>query len=108
MASVGLSRLLPCNKPLHLLTSAIWQGPSASWFPFCVKLPHLDVDFMYRSEHTRRSLTEKEMAVADKDRQIAELQRQVAELQAKTGGSMGSAVSPPVVPADTRAGVWLI
>ncbi len=46
------------------------------------------------------------MAVADKDRQIAELQRQVAELQAKAGGSVGSVLSPPVVPVDTRAGVW--
>ena len=61
---------------------------------------------MDRSEHTRRSLSEKETAVGEKDRQVAELQRQVAELQAKVGGSVGSVGSPPVVPADNRAGAW--
>lgn len=53
----------------------------------------------------RRSLTEKETAVTEKDRQLQELQRQVADLQAKALGSVGSVVSPPIVPADNRAGV---
>ena len=56
-----------------------------------------------RSEHTRRSLTEREAAAGDKDRQLAELRMQVADLQAKAAGSAGSAGSPPVV-QDSRPG----
>ena len=84
------------------------QSPCLASVLFCKGILtqcYLDLD---RSEHTRRSLSEKAATVGEKDRQIIELQRQVAELQAKVGGSVGSAGIPPVVPADTRAGTWLL
>ena len=60
----------------------------------------VSLSLSFRSEHTRRALTEREAAAGDKDRQLAELRMQVADLQAKTAGSAGS---PPVV-QDSRPG----
>ena len=62
--------------------------------------------YAFRSEHTRRSLTEKEAAAAEKDRLLAELQRQVIEMQSKVGGAAGSTGTlggSPVV-SDNRPG----
>lgn len=130
------SRSQACNEPHHVQALMTWQVPPTAFVRrfltilvctcFLVMFIHTHELFpkpllisshlkgilspaiasFRRSEHTRRSLTEKETTVTEKDRQVAELQRQVAELQTKVGGTtgdVGSTGTPPAVP-DNRAG----
>jgi len=134
------SRSQACNEPHHVQALMTWEVPPAAFARRCLTIlvyscflvmfihthelfpkpllisSHLKgilspaLASFRRSEHTRRSLTEKETAVTEKDRQVAELQRQVAELQAKIGGTsggVGSTGTPPAVP-DNRAGALFL
>lgn len=89
-----ITELENCPPPGH-------AGDPLRW------LSELRNDDAFRSEHTRRSLTEKEAAAAEKDRLLAELQRQVVELQSKVGGAAGSTGilgGSPAVVSDNRPG----